>query len=109
MYQLCHYLGDNLYSKVVTSFMDQFVLWGTYCENAIQKRSSFREEHLKRLSSLKQEGILLKLGPTKCYRYIFGIFQAKSIDEVRRLIKEDIYWKEGIWTSIEVYPWIQAF
>ena len=89
--------------------MDRFVLFGTYCDDAIQKREPFRDEHLKRLSELKDEGILITLGPTKCTRYVFGIFQLSSESEVKKILEEDIYWREGIWTSINIYPWIQAF
>ncbi|AAP99621.1 MULTISPECIES: YciI family protein [Prochlorococcus] len=89
--------------------MDKFVLFGSYCENAIQKRVPFRDEHLSRLNKLKQEGILITLGPTKCNRYVFGVFEATSIDIVKKLLDEDVYWKEGIWTSLDIYPWTQAF
>ncbi len=89
--------------------MDRFVLWGQYCENALEKRTPFRDEHLSRLANLKQEGILITLGPTKCSRYVFGIFEAETIDIVKNLIHEDVYWKQGIWISLEVYPWVQAF
>ena len=89
--------------------MDRFVLWGEYCENALEKRSPFREEHLARLSDLKEDGTLITLGPTKCNRYVFGIFQATNLDVVKQIVEEDIYWKEKIWTSFEIYPWIQAF
>ena len=89
--------------------MERFVLFGNYCENAISKRAPFRDEHLSRLSKLKEEGILITLGPTKCNRYVFGIFEASTIDEVKKLLEKDVYWKEGIWTSYDVYPWIQAF
>ena len=89
--------------------MDRFVLWGKYCQNALEKRSPFRDEHLNRLSLLKGKGTLITLGPTKCSRYVFGVFEAASLDVVKKLIQEDVYWKEGIWTSFEVYPWTQAF
>ncbi len=89
--------------------MDQFVLFGTYCENAISKRTPFRDEHLTRLSKLKEKGILITLGPTKCTKYVFGVFKAQSIEELKILLEEDVYWKEGIWTSLNIYPWIQAF
>ena len=89
--------------------MDQFVLWGTYCDNALEKRSPFRQDHLNRLSELKKKGTLITLGPTKCNRYVFGIFESLSLEIVRGIVYEDIYWKEGIWTSIEIYPWTQAF
>ena len=89
--------------------MERFVLWGKYCENAIQKRTPFREEHLDRLSKLKQQGILITLGPTKCTRYVFGIFEISSLDELRKVIEDDVYWKKDIWISFEIYPWTQAF
>ena len=89
--------------------MDRFVLWGKYCESAVEKREPFREEHLTRLASLKEQGILITLGPTKCTRYVFGIFKAESLEIVKRLIEDDVYSKEKIWTSVEVYPWTQAF
>ncbi len=89
--------------------MDHFVLYGTYCENAISKRTPFREEHLNRLAKLKEKGILITLGPTKCSRYVFGIFLAQSREELQILLEQDVYWKKGIWTSLNIYPWIQAF
>ena len=89
--------------------MNLFVLFGSYCENAIVKREPFRDEHLSRLSKLKEVGLLKTLGPTKCNKYVFGIFEASTSDEVRKILEEDIYWKEGIWTSLDLYPWSQAF
>ena len=89
--------------------MERFVLFGTYCQNAIAKRTPFRDEHLSRLSKLKEEGILITLGPTKCNRYVFGVFEASTIDDVKKLLEDDVYWKEKIWTSLDIYPWIQAF
>ena len=89
--------------------MERFVLWGTYCENALEKRVPFRKQHLDRLSKLKQEGILITLGPTKCSTHVFGIFEATSLEIVREVVEDDVYWKEGIWTELEIYPWIQAF
>ena len=89
--------------------MNQFVLWGAYCEDALLKRKPFREEHLQRLSLLKEKGILITLGPTKCNRYVFGIFKSGDIEYIKSLIKEDVYWREGIWTDFEIYSWTQAF
>jgi len=89
--------------------MERFVLFGTYCQNAIAKRTPFRDEHLSRLSKLKEEGILITLGPTKCNRYVFGVFEASTIDDLKKLLEDDVYWKEQIWTSLYIYPWTQAF
>mgnify|MGYP006224182679 FL=1 len=95
---------------VISSFaMARFVLWGTYCTDALEKRAPYRDEHLARLQSLKEQGTLVTLGPTEGSTHVFGIFEADSIDVVRRLVEDDIYWKQGIWTALEVYPWVQAF
>mgnify|MGYP003324232157 CR=1 FL=1 len=53
--------------------MARFVLWGTYCENALEKRSPFREEHLNRLTTLKKQGILITLGPTEGSTHVLDI------------------------------------
>ena len=89
--------------------MEKFIVFGKYCEDAINKREPFRKQHLNRLSILKDRNILVTLGPTKCTKYLFGIFNAKNENELRKLIEKDIYWQEGIWTSINIYQWIQAF
>ena len=89
--------------------MEKFVVFGKYCEDAIIKRGPFREQHLNRLKNLKDRDILITLGPTKCTRYLFGIFNANYENELKDLIEEDIYWKKGIWINYDIYPWIQAF
>ncbi len=89
--------------------MEKFVVWGEYCNDAITKREPFREEHLKRLSNLKDQNILVTLGPTKCTSYLFGIFNADNKNQVKEIIHKDIYWRKGIWIAVEIYPWIKAF
>lgn len=89
--------------------MARFVLWGTYCDNALEKRTPFREEHLARLQQLKDAGTLVTLGPTEGSTHVFGIFEAESQQQVEELVHSDVYWREGIWTAVTVYPWIQAF
>ena len=58
--------------------MEKFVVFGKYCEDAIIKREPFREQHLNRLKNLKDRDILVTLGPTKCTKYLFGIFNAND-------------------------------
>ena len=89
--------------------MEKFVVFGRYCEDAIIKREPFREQHLKRLKNLKDSDILVTLGPTKCTKYLFGIFNANDANELKDLIEEDIYWEKGIWINYDIYNWIQAF
>ena len=40
---------------------------------------------------------------------MFGIFEAESQTQVEELLHNDVYWRNGIWTELQVYPWIQAF
>ena len=80
------YLFYYLYLK-----MEKFVVFGRYCEDAIFKREPFREQHLNRLKNLKDSNILVTLGPTKCNKYLFGIFQANDENQLINLIEEDIY------------------
>lgn len=89
--------------------MARFVLWGTYCEDVLEKRAPHREEHLAGLQGQKEQGVLITLGPTADVRYVFGIYEAESQEQVEALVKGDVYWREGIWTEVTVHPWIQAF
>ena len=89
--------------------MEKFIVFGKYCEDAINKREPFRDQHLNRLKNLKDKNILITLGPTKCTKYLFGIFNANDEIQMIDLIEEDIYWKEGIWITYDIYPWIKAF
>ena len=89
--------------------MEKFIVFGKYCEDAINKREPFRKQHLNRLRDLKNRNILVTLGPTKCTKYLFGIFNANNENELRELIEKDIYWQKGIWISFDIYSWVQAF
>ena len=89
--------------------MEMFVVFGKYCDDAIIKRTQFREQHLNRLKKLKDRDILVTLGPTKCTKYLFGIFNVNDEKQLRDFIEEDIYWEKGIWTDYDIYPWVQAF
>jgi uncharacterized protein len=87
----------------------KFVLWGTYCADALERRTPYRDEHLAGLQRQKEEGLLLTLGPTVDASHVFGLYEADDLETVENLVKGDIYWRQGIWTAVEVYPWIQAF
>ena len=93
----------------LSSKMEKFVVFGKYCEDAIIKRTPFREQHLNRLKKLKDRDILVTLGPTKCTKYLFGIFNANNENELRDLIEDDIYSKKGIWINYDIHAWVQAF
>ncbi|WP_008313354.1 YciI family protein [Leptolyngbya sp. PCC 6406] len=89
--------------------MAKYVMWGSYCENALEKRTPYREAHLKGLQEQKETGILVALGPTVDNAKVFGIYEAEDEAQVRSLIEQDPYWQNGIWTDYEVHAWNQVF
>lgn len=89
--------------------MAKYVMWGNYCENAIEKRTPYRQAHLDGLATQKEQGILITLGPTKDNTKVFGIYEAENEEAIRELIENDPYWKNKIWTEYEVKEWIQVF
>ena len=82
--------------------MEKFVVFGKYCEDAIIKREPFRELHLNRLKNLKDRDILVTLGPTKCTKYLFGIFNANDVNELKDLI-EEIYIGKKVYGLIMIF------
>lgn len=89
--------------------MAKYVMWGTYCENVLEKRVPYRAEHLEGLQQQKDSGVLVALGPTVDNRKVFGIYEAESEAAVRQLVESDPYWQNGIWTGYEVHAWNQVF
>lgn len=89
--------------------MAKFVMCGSYCVNALEKRSPYREAHLKGLTEQKEKGLLTALGPTTDNTKVFATYEADSEDTVRQLIESDPYWQNGIWTEYSVYEWNQVF
>ena len=100
---------DYKLNQLFIFIMEKFIVFGKYCEDVITKREPYREEHLARLSKLKEQNILITLGPTKCSKYLFGILNGNNESEVRNALENDIYWEKGIWISLDIYSWIQVF
>jgi uncharacterized protein len=88
--------------------MPKYVLWGSYCDDVLEKRSPYRQAHLEGLTKQKEAGILITLGPTKDVTKVFGIYEADDEATVRQLIEADPYWQNGIWTEYDLKEWIQA-
>ena len=84
-------------------------MWGSYCENVLEKRAPYREAHLAGLASQKEAGTLITIGPTKDTQMVFGVYEAEDEAAARALIEGDPYWQNGIWTEYQIKEWIQAF
>jgi uncharacterized protein YciI len=66
--------------------MPKYVLWGTYCEDVLEKRAPYRQAHLDGLAAQKAAGTLITIGPTKDLTKVFGLYEAKDEASVRQLI-----------------------
>ncbi|NJM65179.1 MAG: YciI family protein [Acaryochloris sp. RU_4_1] len=88
--------------------MPKYVMWGSYCEGVLEKRTPYRQAHLEGLNRQKESGTLITLGPTQDLKRVFGIYEAKDKATIRHLVESDPYWQNGIWTDYEVHEWIQA-
>jgi uncharacterized protein len=86
----------------------KYVMWGSYCEDVLEKRTPYRQAHLDGLKQQKASGVLITLGPTQDLTKVFGIYEATEEAEVRQLIEADPYWQHGIWTEYALKEWIQA-
>jgi uncharacterized protein YciI len=86
----------------------KLVLWGTYCVDALTRRTPFRQEHLDGLHRQHAEGVLLTIGPTEGSTHVFALYEAGNLAQVEALVHADVYFRQGIWTEAKVYPWIQA-
>jgi uncharacterized protein len=89
--------------------MPKFIMWGSYCQDVVEKRAPFRQAHLDGLTKQKADGVLVTIGPTQDLSQVFGIYEADDEAIVRQLVEADPYWQNGIWTMYEIKEWIQAF
>jgi uncharacterized protein YciI len=67
--------------------MAKYVMWGSYCENALEKRTPYREAHLQGLQAQKDAGTLLALGPTVDNTKVLGIYEAETEQQVRSWVE----------------------
>jgi uncharacterized protein len=89
--------------------MPKYIMWGSYCQDVLEKRAPFRQAHLEGLAQQKAAGTLITIGPTKDLTQVFGIYEAENEAIVRQWVEADPYWQNGVWTRYEIKEWIQAF
>ncbi len=88
--------------------MPKYVMWGSYCNDVLEKRAPHRQAHLDGLAAQKASGVLVTIGPTQDLSQVFAIYDAPDETTVRQLVEADPYWHHGIWTEYTVKEWIQA-
>ena len=89
--------------------LKKFVMWGSYCDNVLEKRAPFRQAHLDNLKALHEAGTLLTVGPTQDVTKVFSVYVTTDMAAARNLVESDPYWQNGIWTDYEIHEWIQVY
>ena len=64
--------------------MTKYIMWGSYCEDVLEKRAPYRQAHLDGLAKQKESGVLITIGPTKDVTKVFGIYEAQDEAAVDR-------------------------
>ncbi|KZV62278.1 hypothetical protein PENSPDRAFT_658220 [Peniophora sp. CONT] len=113
----------NLTSATTPSVKHKFVVWAPDQVDALTRRLSVREAHLKGAGQLKEKGILLYGGATLTPESIAAIqpsekkmtgsmllYEAESIDVIREIIEKDVYYVNNVWDTgkIVIAPFVGA-
>ncbi|KAF9070870.1 hypothetical protein BDP27DRAFT_1292119 [Rhodocollybia butyracea] len=91
-------------------------------EGTFAKRKAIRNEHLVRIRTVISSGMIRVGGvlltpesaskPPEEQKMIGStlIFEADSLEEVRKIIEEDVYYKEGVWDpeKLVILPMLAA-
>ncbi|KIP08665.1 hypothetical protein PHLGIDRAFT_104012 [Phlebiopsis gigantea 11061_1 CR5-6] len=89
-------------------------------EDAFERRLAVRPKHLENSKLVRERGLLKLGGPLispETYRSeqkkligSAGLYEAESIEEIRKVIEEDIYYTSGVWDKekIVILPWSAA-
>ncbi len=84
-------------------------MWGSYCDDVLEKRTPYRQAHLDGLAAQNEQGLLITIGPTKDVTKVFAIYEAADEATVKNLVERDPYWKNGIWTEYTIKEWVQVY
>lgn len=86
----------------------KFVILGFDGPEGQTKRKIHRPAHLASLEPLSREGRLIMAGPFTDQAGSLLIIEADSLDEARRIAREDPYTVHGIFERVEVHPFQQV-
>ncbi|HEO64375.1 MAG TPA: hypothetical protein ENI73_00745 [Spirochaetes bacterium] len=81
-----------------------FVIIAVDAHDSIEKRPLYREEHLKRLERLNDEGKLLMAGPFTDTSGSLIIIDAPSLEEAKEFARTDPFYLNGVYASVDVKP-----
>lgn len=81
-----------------------WVVEATYAADAAERRSPFRAEHLARLRQLKATGTLVEAGGFADLTASLLLVRGDSEEGVLEVCRADVYFGNGVWTSLRARP-----
>ena len=86
----------------------KFVILGFDGPDGQTKRKIHRPAHLASLEPLSRDGKVILAGPFTDQAGSLIIIEADSLEEARRIAREDPYTIHGIFERVEVHPFQQV-
>lgn len=74
----------------------------TYSPDAAERRSPVRAEHLTRMEALRDAGIVVEAGAYADMSSSLILLDLPTEAEALATIKEDVYWRSGVWVDLTV-------
>ena len=82
-------------------------------DEAPARRAAVREKHLEGASALHAAGSMFTggalIGDNGQMIGTLMVLEAESEEAVRKLIESDIYTRQGVWQSYQIWPYKKAF
>jgi uncharacterized protein YciI len=79
-----------------------FLVEATYASDAAETRPLHRAEHLARVMALRAAGTLIEAGGCSDLSAAYLLVRAADAEGAAALISDDVYLREGVWTSFSV-------
>lgn len=76
----------------------------TYCADVAERRTPFRAEHLARIVELKAAGVLIEAGAYADLSGSLILARGDTEEAVLQVCREDVYFREGVWTELRARP-----
>nr|BFE56340.1 YciI-like protein [Dactylosporangium thailandense] len=89
-------------------FDPYFLVTAAYVADAAQRREPHRAEHLAGVRRLIEDGTCIVAGALADLSASVLVVRAEDAGAARALAERDPYWRHGVWTSIEVAPFLAA-
>ncbi|NEE00491.1 YciI family protein [Phytoactinopolyspora halotolerans] len=83
-------------------FEPTFFVRATYVEDAATKREPYRAEHLDNVARMLSDGRLIVAGALADMSASVLVVRAADADAATAMMEQDVYWRTGVWTNIEV-------